>query len=1011
MAEQQPNAALDQRLDPVIVEYLESIERGESPDPKPWLERYPELADQLAAFFAAESQLDRLLTPLRNNSSLAAADADTAPAAPTGALPLRTIEDYELLSELGRGGMGVIYKARQRSLNRLVAVKMLRSAEWATPEERLRFRWEAETVATLDHPNIVPIYEVGEVPAEDGTRLPFFSMKLIEGENLSQAGGRFRNDWKGIARLLCLIARAVEHAHQRGVLHRDLKPANILLKINPNTPSSEELQRGSGFLLGSSFVTPHISDFGLARRSHHHHQKAGTLPGAIVGTPAYLAPELTRGHEFATIASDIYSLGVILYELLTGVPPFRGTTPLETIQLVAANAVTVPRKLNPAIPADLETICLKCLETDPRKRYASADELAEDLEHFLAHRPITARPIGGLTRFARWCWRQPVIAGLSAALLLVVLIGLPLIVWNWRRAVEQEQIAENRLRETQQERDRTDEAFALAHRAVADNFRLLAEDRWEEMPGSESFKKEMLGNGLKYYRAFVERHRDDPKLQREVAQAMFEIGLIATKIGTMRDAIESYQTAITLLRSLTNEHPEDVVLRRLLARSLTNLGNALNAMNRLEESLAAHEEAIAVLGQLQKDQPGDREAQKAQAEAWLNRGVLLQTSGDWQRVLESLQRGQAILNEKGLAAKDQRLTIMFLLNISQAEDRLGRSDDALRDALEAARLADLMLKASPRSEEARSMVGYAARSVGNQYRKRGDLEAAKTNFRLAQQYLDELHQQRPRMREYTTTLSLVYEDLSAIAEKQKQLPEAVKAMATAEALMKELVKRDGESHPNRESLARIESKLGRLYEALGNPDAMRKAFEQAKIHLEYLLDHNSSTPTVRDDLARVCHQLGVAFAKLKKYPEAAAAATEAAKHYRIALERSPNDKRVRKDLSSVLGNRAIAERALRRLPEALRTTEERVALWPGNALELHDAATDFTRTFELAVRASPPDAAVRDLSLKDTIQTLRQAIQAGFADRAKIRTDARFAPIRETPEFQAFLKEEEQTRP
>lgn len=1010
MAEQQPNAALDQRLDPVIVEYLESVERGESSDPKPWLERYPELADQLAAFFVAEAQLDHLLTPLRNNPSLVADRAGTANTVPAESLPLRTIEDYELLSELGRGGMGVIYRARQRSLNRFVAVKMLRSAEWATPEERLRFRWEAETVATLDHPNIVPIYEVGEVVAEDGTRLPFFSMKLIEGENLSLARGRFHNDWKSIARLLCLVARAVQHAHQRGVLHRDLKPANVLLKINPETPSSEELQRGSGFLLGTSFITPHISDFGLARRSHHQHHKAGTSPGAIVGTPAYLAPELTRGHEFATIASDIYSLGVILYELLTGVPPFQGNTPLETIQLVAANAVTPPRKLNPAIPTDLATICLKCLETDARKRYASADKLAEDLDHFLAHRPITARPIGGLTRFARWCRRQPVIAGLSAALVLVVLIGLPLIIWNWRRAVEQEELAENRLRETQQERDRTDEAFALAHRAVADNFRLLAEDRWEEMPGSDSFKKELLGNGLKYYQTFVDRHRDDPKLRREVAQALVQIGLIATKIGTMRDAIESYQTAIALLRSLTNEHPEDAALRRQLARTLTNLGNAFNAMNRLEESLAAHEEAIAVLGQLQKDQPGDREAQKAQAQAWLNRGVLLQNSGNWQRVLESLQRGQAILSENGLAAKEQLLTILFLLNISQAEARLDRSDDALRDALEAARLADLMLKAS-RSEEARRMVGYTARSVGDRYKNRGDLEAAKTNFRLAQQYLDELHQQRPRMREYTETLSLVYEDLAGIAEQQKQLPEAVKALVTAEALMKELVKRDAESYPNRVSLARIERQLARLYQAQGNSDAARKTYEQAKIHLEYLIAQNASTPTTRIDLARLYHQLGVAHARLNKYPEAAAAATEAAKHYRIVLERSPNDKGVRKDLSSALGNRAIAERALRHLPEALQATEERVLLWPDNALELHDAATEFARIFDSAVRAKPPDTAIRDQSLKDAIQALRQAIRAGFADRAKIRTDARFAVMRETPEFKAFLKEEEETRP
>jgi serine/threonine protein kinase len=344
LSDPSPNADLEQRLDPIIAEYLESVERGEPTDPQDWLKRYPELATELEAFFATEALFDRLVTPFRNGSPCAAgpraSDAATA-------MPPRTFGDYELLSELGRGGMGVIYKARQRSLNRLVAVKMIRSAEWATPEERLRFRWEAETVAELDHPNIVPIYEVGELESE-GARLPFFSMKLVEGENLAQARERFGNDWKSIARLLCLIARAVEHAHHRGVLHRDLKPANVLLRISTDGIPNDELQRGSGFVLGNSFVTPHISDFGLARRAH---QRGGTLPGVVLGTPSYLAPELTRGHEFATSASDIYSLGAILYELLTGIPPFQGDTPLETIRLVADAVVKSPRKVNSAIPA------------------------------------------------------------------------------------------------------------------------------------------------------------------------------------------------------------------------------------------------------------------------------------------------------------------------------------------------------------------------------------------------------------------------------------------------------------------------------------------------------------------------------------------------------------------------------------------------------------------------------------------------------------------------------------
>jgi serine/threonine-protein kinase len=1001
VAEPPPNAALDPRLDTVIAEYLESVERGEPSDPAPWLRRHPDLAGELGAFFAAEARFDHLVTPLRSRSPSGSSAGNAATP------PVRSVSDYELLSELGRGGMGVIYKARQRSLNRLVALKTIRSGEWATPEERLRFRLEAETVATLDHPNIVPIYEVGELPSADGTRLPFFSMKLIEGENLSQAKGRFRGNWGGIARLMSLVTRAVGHAHQRGVLHRDLKPANVLLRITPGPAPDEEARRGAGFPLGDLFVTPHISDFGLARRAQQ--QRAGTLPGAILGTPMYLAPELTAGHEAATSASDVYSLGAILYELLTGAPPFQAQTTLEAIRLAAANAVRPPRQANPAIPRDLETICLKCLETEPGKRYPSADELAEDLENFLARRPIAARPVGTLGRLGRWCRRQPVIAGLSAALMLVVLVSFPLILWSWRRAVEQERLAEQRLTETRRERDRADEAFGLAHNAVEDVFRLLAEDRWEDMPGSEPFKRQLLEHGLQYYRTFVERRRDDPKLRREVADAMFQIGLIATRIGPKREAVESYQTAIALLRPLLRESPDDLELRKSLGRALLNLGNALNALNRVDEAIKAHEEVVEVWAGVRKDRP-DSEAAKEQAAGWMNRGVALQGKEDWPRALESFRRCHSLLTESGAGPKDPRLMVLCLLNISQAEDRLGRREEASRAAREAAAVAELMLKASPRGEDARLMTAHAARSLGNLHREHGEPEPARTNLELARRTLDELHRQRPRRTDYAWNLAGTCDELAALAESQKKPADAQKALEQAESLLKELVEHDGESHPNRSSLARVERRLARAHERQGNAEGARRAYEQAKAQLEYLLAHDSPISTLRSDLAGACHQLGVAYFNLKKYPESLAAAEEAERHYRFLLDRTPTDGGVRKNLSGVLGNTAIVQRALRHPPEAIRATEERVKLWPENATELYDAATDFARTFDLASRAKEPAPQVRERAAAAAVSALRAAVRAGFADREKIRTEPLFKGARETPVFQSFLKELEQAK-
>jgi WD40 repeat protein/tetratricopeptide (TPR) repeat protein len=394
----------EQRLERVLADYLHAFEAGLPPAREELLAAHPDLAAELASFFANRDQLQRLTEPLLAGERPAANPAER-PALPVGAL-VRYFGDYELLDQIARGGMGIVYKARQISLNRVVALKMILSGQLASPTDVERFHREAAAAADLDHPHIVPIYEVGQHEGQH-----YFSMKLVEGGNLAGMVPELVASPRTTARLLATVARAVHHAHQRGILHRDVKPANILL---------------------DALKQPHVTDFGLARRVEGDPQL--TQSGAVVGTPPYMAPEQARAARDLSTAADVYSLGAVLYECLTGQPPFRGPTPLDTLLHVLEREPEPPRRLNPAADPDLATIALKCLEKEPPRRYDSAAALADDLERWLRHEPILARPSTTRERMAKWARRQPAVAALLAAVFLVTVLGVAGIVWQWRRA-------------------------------------------------------------------------------------------------------------------------------------------------------------------------------------------------------------------------------------------------------------------------------------------------------------------------------------------------------------------------------------------------------------------------------------------------------------------------------------------------------------------------------------------------------------------------------------------------
>src|SRR5213083_932287 len=300
-----------------------------------------------------------------------------------GAEMLGEFGEYELLEEIGRGGQGVVYRARQRSLNRTVALKVIGLGQWATKAHLKRFRLEAESAANLDHPCIVPIYEVGE---REGSC--YFSMKFIDGGQLDEVAKRTPISTRNAAELIAKLARTVHYAHEHGILHRDIKPGNILVDTKGE---------------------PHLTDFGLARLLETKSTVTHTMD--VLGTPSYMAPEQASGrNEQLTSATDVYGLGAVFYQLLTDHPPFAGETTFETIKLVLDTEPRQPRLWNRKIDRELSTICLKCLEKDPKRRYSSALALAEDLEHWLKHEPIRAKRSGFFTHARKWVRRKPAIA-------------------------------------------------------------------------------------------------------------------------------------------------------------------------------------------------------------------------------------------------------------------------------------------------------------------------------------------------------------------------------------------------------------------------------------------------------------------------------------------------------------------------------------------------------------------------------------------------------------------------
>ena len=810
-------------------EFLEKHRRGERPSLGDYVDRHPELADRIREVFPAIAMMENALV------DEALAGDHTGPVTQlANAIPsVGQLGDFRIIREIGRGGMGVVYEAEQVSLGRRVALKVLPQQGLTGSSNLQRFRLEARAAARLQHPNIVPVFGVGE---QDG--LHYYAMQYIAGQGLdmvfaklkagassdptvtlvaierslresaqaganaevgSSTGGPSTGDgspangsraegsqyrvsahhplldvpassrsgtldatvtqaettyYRSVARVGLQVAAALAYAHSHGILHRDIKPSNLLLDD-----------------LGTVWVT----DFGLAKAEG---SDALTHTGDVVGTLRYMAPERFDG--WSAPRSDIYSLGVTLYELLTLRLLFEEPNRAKLIKRVAHELPPAPRKLQPKIPRDLETIVLKAIAKEPAQRYASAEEMAEDLRRFLADRPIKARRAGAAERVWRWSRRNPALAVALSSLFLILAAGCITATVLWRRAERQ--------------RARAEANFGRARAAVDDYLNKIGESQLKNVPGLQPLRRDLLGSALRFYEDFVKERGDDPTLKAGLAGAELRLARIQHEMGsesesqaTLRQAMQLYETAardrsldpglrdglaqccvqlgiaqmpsdqalaqfqraIPIWQALCQAEPGSTVYQGRLANAYNLVAVLHDMRGHLSESARAHEQSFKLRRALVAAQPGDPSFQNALASTLNNLGVLLDKTCPGGDEKIAMFRRPVEHSRIAYAAAPQivrygRFLIVALRNVGSSEFAMEHSDSALRAFLESLDVSRRLVRENPAIRSLRRELLQDCQSAGDIYRAQGREAAAVQTHRQAIEFFDSLPRENGR---------------------------------------------------------------------------------------------------------------------------------------------------------------------------------------------------------------------------------------------------------------------------
>ncbi len=935
------------------------------------------------------------------------------------------VSGYEILGELGRGGMGVVYKARQLALNRTVALKMILAGGHAGPQELARFKAEAEAVARLQHPNIVQIHEVGEADGQ-----PFFSLEFVEGGSLDRKLAGTPQPAGDAAALVETLARAVQYAHERGVVHRDLKPGNVLLQREPHGAPPVGLG------------TPKITDFGLAKRLD---TPAGqTSAGATLGTPSYMAPEQIMACPGAVgPPADVYALGAILYELLTGRPPFLAESAWDTLAQVTSEEPVPPSRLQPKVPRDLETICLKCLHKEPRQRYAAAVALADDLHRFLAGEPIRARPTASWERGVKWARRRPLVAGLLAALVLVTAVGFGLVTWKWQEAeanaaaeaaaradAERQKEAEARARKDAEDARRLaevreqeaevqrrealkqqglaekraraiDEAMDKLAEAVDGFFTGLSESKVFRKLGLEELRRGLLGWARPFFALYARHKNADPRERGRLAGAYYRLAYYTDESGSREEAAGLYRQALAVYEELAaSKGGPDV--RAEVAGCHARLALLYVATGKTEEAEAAHAKVLALRERLAVDRPDLPARRAALAQSHNDLGALQFAARRFDLAEKSWETALAIRRELaavGTASPAYQYAVAASLGNLAALYRLTRRGKEAEASWKAAlATTERLAAAHPEEDDYQEEVAANNNNLAALYLdgwRYAEAEACWNRALAIHQHFASAH---PAVTRYQSLLASTWSNLGVLYAHTRRFGQAEAAHRKALALRAQLVR----GHPTvADYTLNLVASHVNLADAVrtAQPEASLADYDKAVQTVEAFLKGHPKNTRGRELRARALGGRAEALSQGGRHAEALAA-------WDRALAAAPE-----KSEALLRAGRALT---LARRGQHAQAAAAVKALLPGEGLSPQTVYT-FAQALAAAsgaARKEPQLAAAEKDRLAgqyaaDALDLLAALHRAGYLRVAvhveALRADAEFAPLRGHADFNRFL--------